>query len=49
MTFYLKAGLAGFPVGHSLSPLIHGVFMESAGIPGTTPCSPWSPKHWKER
>ncbi len=34
MTFYLKAGLAGFPVGHSLSPLIHGVFMESAGIPG---------------
>jgi shikimate dehydrogenase len=34
MTFRLKAGLAGFPVGHSLSPLIQGIFMESAGIPG---------------
>lgn len=34
MTFHLKAGLAGFPVGHSMSPIIHGVFMESAGISG---------------
>ena len=34
MTSLLKAGLVGWPVAHSMSPVIHSLFMEEAGIQG---------------
>jgi shikimate 5-dehydrogenase len=34
MTEFLKAGLLGWPVAHSMSPVIHSLFMEEAGIQG---------------
>lgn len=34
MNTSLKAGLVGWPVAHSMSPVIQRVFMKAAGIPG---------------
>lgn len=34
VTGFVKLGLAGWPVAHSLSPLIHRAFMEEAGLSG---------------
>ena len=31
----IKAGVIGWPVGHSLSPLVHGFWLEQLGIGGT--------------
>src|SRR5690606_9200289 len=28
----LKAGVAGWPISHSLSPLLHGAWIEAAGL-----------------
>ena len=34
MTAFMRTGLLGFPVAHSMSPVIHVLFMEEAGIQG---------------
>jgi len=34
MSVYLKTGLIGWPVAHSMSPVIHELFMKEAGIRG---------------
>lgn len=34
MNGFLRLGLAGWPVAHSLSPLIHRAFMDAAGLSG---------------
>ena len=31
----LRAGVAGWPIAHSLSPLIHGAWISAAGLDAT--------------
>ncbi len=40
----MNLGLVGFPVGHSLSPAIHGVFLKESGIEGTFVLIPTPPE-----
>lgn len=44
MNLELNAGLLGWPVGHSKSPLIHRLFMEEAGIAGCYSLYPVRPE-----
>jgi shikimate dehydrogenase len=46
---YLKLGLIGHPVSHSISPLLHGAAMSFSGLPGEYNLIDVEPEHLEQR
>ncbi|HEC14752.1 MAG TPA: shikimate dehydrogenase, partial [Rhodospirillales bacterium] len=45
----IRAGVMGWPVGHSLSPKLHGYWLKKYGIDGSYEAIPVEPDHFSER